>query len=150
MPHLFFRGDAQLGVPGLMLPAQGAENIRPLVLVVDDEPGVCWALDLFLTGKGFSVVTAQTAAEALGLIKSRKFHIALIDSRLPDMTGIELTQEIRAGPACSTKFILISGFFSDDDVTIRAHLSSGLFSAYIPKPIRHDRLLDTVKLALTR
>ncbi|HEY4347367.1 MAG TPA: response regulator transcription factor [Gaiellaceae bacterium] len=78
-------------------------------LLVDDHPALLDALKRALTGAGVEVVgTAMTAADGLELVRAQPAEVALLDLRLPDMTGIELAQAIVASGA-SVRTILYSG-----------------------------------------
>jgi len=66
-------------------------NTMPVtVLIVDDEPMVSRMLRAFLELKGLSVDTAATGNEALEKLRRGGFDAAVIDMRLPDMTGDEV------------------------------------------------------------
>jgi len=60
-------------------------NIR--VLVIDDEPAICLSLTAFLEDYGFNASSAESAEEALDLMKSNTFDICIVDLRLPGMSG---------------------------------------------------------------
>ena len=57
------------------------------VLIVDDEPAIRQSLAEFLNDYGFKVVTAESAEEALAIVKNGQLEIALVDIRLPKMDG---------------------------------------------------------------
>ena len=71
----------------------------PTVLVVDDEPDVCWALQTLLRRNGFTVVTMGGGAEALRWLKQSTpaCRLILLDAKLADIEGVELG-ELRLGP----------------------------------------------------
>ncbi len=57
------------------------------ILIVDDEEMVGDMLKDFLEDCGFNVKTALTGNEGLEFIEKEKFHVAVVDMRLPDMIG---------------------------------------------------------------
>ncbi len=57
------------------------------VLIVDDEDMVCRMLSGFLEDRGFTVKTALRGEDALELISGENFDAAIVDIRLPDMSG---------------------------------------------------------------
>ncbi len=59
----------------------------PHVLIVDDDKGVSRSLAAFLEDRDFEVKTAENAEIALHLMKDFRFHAAVIDLRLPGMSG---------------------------------------------------------------
>jgi DNA-binding NtrC family response regulator len=60
------------------------------VLVIDDEPAICASLSAFLEDYGFQASTAESAEEALDLMKSNPYDICIVDLRLPGMSGEDL------------------------------------------------------------
>jgi len=60
------------------------------VLVIDDEPSICSSLSAFLEDYGFQASTAESAEEALDLMKSNIYDVCIVDLRLPGMGGEEL------------------------------------------------------------
>jgi DNA-binding response OmpR family regulator len=60
------------------------------VLVIDDEPAICASLSAFLEDYGFQASTAESAEEALDLMKSNSYDICIVDLRLPGMSGEDL------------------------------------------------------------
>jgi CheY-like chemotaxis protein len=66
------------------------------ILVIDDEPAICSSLSAFLEDYGFDASTAESAEEALELMKSKTFDVCIVDMRLPGMSGEELIIEARA------------------------------------------------------
>lgn len=65
------------------------------VLVVDDEPMVREVMTEYLKGDGHSVDTACSGAEALKIFKEKKFDLMITDRAMPEMSGDQLTQEIK-------------------------------------------------------
>ncbi|MDP9832155.1 response regulator transcription factor [Trueperella abortisuis] len=70
--------------------------ITPRVLVVDDEAQMLAIVTFALETKGFTCVTASTAAEAWSKLITYDFHLAILDIMLPHGSGLDLTRRIRA------------------------------------------------------
>jgi DNA-binding response OmpR family regulator len=70
--------------------AEQALSRTGTILVVDDEQSILEVLEQFLSQRGYRVVAAETAEDALRRIGEEQFDAALIDLRLPDKTGLEL------------------------------------------------------------
>jgi putative two-component system response regulator len=66
-----------------------------LVLVVDDDPVTSEIIVEDLRQFGYEVVTASNGREAFDLIRSGQFHLVVSDWQMPEMSGLELCQEIR-------------------------------------------------------
>lgn len=64
------------------------DNVK--VLVIDDEAMVSRMLRAFLELQELQVATASCGSEALEMMADGEFHAAIVDMRLPDMTGDEL------------------------------------------------------------
>ena len=121
------------------------------VLVVDDEPDVCWALETLLRENRFTVATVESGAEALRWLKDVESacHVILIDAKLSDVEGVDLARQIRSETSCGASLILISGYFYKDDSLVRDSLRTGLISAFITKPFRHDEIMNTICAVLS-
>lgn len=108
-------------------------------LIVDDEPGVCWALERILSAGGILSVVTPSAHEALSLARRERFLLAFIDAKLPDGEGLELARRMReAAPGLRT--VLISGYYYPDDSAVVAALAAGVIDGFVSKPFRHDEI----------
>ncbi|MBI2182114.1 MAG: response regulator [Deltaproteobacteria bacterium] len=65
------------------------------VLVADDEEDIREIIQDRLEACGFNVVTASTGAEALRKIATERFDGVFLDVKMPEMTGIEVLEEVR-------------------------------------------------------
>ena len=65
------------------------------VLVIDDEPAICASLSAFLEDYGFNASTAESAEEALDLMKSNVYNVCIVDMRLPGISGEDLIIKAR-------------------------------------------------------
>ena len=78
------------------------------VLIVDDDPGICLALQKRACEAGFAVKTAGNGYEAIEITETFKPHVIILDVRLPDMEGYEVCRAIRKsaeGQAITVIFI---------------------------------------------
>lgn len=121
------------------------------VLVVDDEPDVCWALQTLLRRNGFTVVTVGGGAEALRWLKESTpaCRLILLDAKLADIEGVELARRIRTETSCTAPVILVSGYFYKDDSIVQDNLRTGLISAFVIKPFHHDEILNAIHAVLS-
>jgi two-component system NtrC family sensor kinase len=60
---------------------------RTRILVVDDEPSICRALQIALGRSGHEVITTESGEVALALLLSEHFDCLVLDLRIPDLRG---------------------------------------------------------------
>jgi len=65
------------------------------ILVADDEESMRWVLSKALKRKGFSVDLAKDGDEALKMIQSAHYDMAILDIKMPGLSGLELLDQIR-------------------------------------------------------
>ncbi len=112
------------------------------ILYCDDTEEQRYAMRRILEGAGYTVIEAGTGAEAL-----EKLHpgvlAAVMDVRLPDISGYEVCRRIKANPLTSAIPVLqISASFADP--TLRAHGLEGGADAYVAQPVHPAELLSLV------
>ena len=78
----------------MMLPAALPDD-APHLLVVDDDRRIRDLLSRFLTGEGYRVSTAETAAEARAKLKGLSFDLLILDVMMPGESGFDLATAIR-------------------------------------------------------
>ena len=105
----------------------------PRILVVDDEPDMCWVLENIMRRAGYTVTTATRGERALKLIAEEPYAAAFVDAKLPDMDGLRLAASIRQRQP-RTGIVLISGYFYQEDTSINEGLEQGLFVGFLAKP----------------
>lgn len=65
------------------------------ILVADDEESMRWVLSKALKRKGFSVDLAKDGDEALGMIQAGAYDLAILDIKMPGLSGLELLDRVR-------------------------------------------------------
>jgi two-component system response regulator RegX3 len=118
---------------------------RPLVLVVDDEESYRQALASGLNREGFAVECAGDGHEALRLFHRVHPDLVLLDVMLPDLSGIELCQQMRA--LKPVPIIMVTARDSEVDVVLGLELGA---SDYVPKPFRLRELVARMRAVLRR
>jgi two-component system response regulator HupR/HoxA len=109
----------------------------PTVLVVDDEPRSLETLRRTLEEE-FEVLTANSAAEAEGILEREWVQVILCDQRMPGETGVEFLSRVRDRWPDVIR-IIISGFTDAGDL-VEAINKGGIYQ-YISKPWHPDKLL---------
>ena len=112
------------------------------ILVVDDEPDMCWVLENILSPEGYQMATATSGKRALELAKEKRFEVVFIDAKLPDVDGLELSGRIKE-MSPQAAIVMISSFFYREDEAIDEGLAKELCVTFISKPFD----LDEVRLA---
>lgn len=117
------------------------------VLVVDDEDAVRNVLTRMLKANGYAAVSASTAAAALKLFaEGRRFDLVVCDQRMPAMSGDECLERIWA-IVPDQRVLRVAGAVHESDDTVGV---SGRETPVLIKPFTMDRLLESVREALTR
>lgn len=116
----------------------------PTVLIVDDEPDMCWALARILHASGILSVTAASSQEALRLAREGPLRLAFVDAKLPDGEGLALVRCMREA-APGLRAVLISGYFYRDDTEVADALAAGIIDGFVSKPFRHDEIRAIVR-----
>src|SRR4051794_8612985 len=123
--------------------------VRPTgrVLIVDDNAELVDTLRAVIASgvPGLTIVTAATGTAALEMAQ-HGFDVAIVDVKLPDVSGIDLITPLRAASPFS-EVLLLTGFASVD-AAIGA-LRSGAF-AFVLKSFRPEELISIVEQALTK
>lgn len=121
-----------------------AERRKKRVLVVDDEADIRELFDLTLVRMGLEADCAATIAEALSLLKERRYRLCLTDMRLPDGEGLDLVRHI--GETCDDLPVAVITAHGSMENAVSA-LKAGAFD-YLSKPVALDQLRALVKSAL--
>jgi two-component system nitrogen regulation response regulator GlnG len=116
----------------------------PVILVVDDEPGIQHAFQRAFRGGDTAVQSATTAAEAVAAITRNRPDVVVLDVRLPDATGLETFHRVRAIDA-RIPVILITGH-GTTDLAIEA-IKEGAYE-YLLKPLELSELRSVLERAL--
>ena len=114
------------------------------VLVVDDDPVVGKSFNRVLSQKGYLVVTAENAAEALEKMRSQEYDLVYSDIKMPGMSGIELAEEIRARKPW-TPVVIVTGYGSTEN---QARAKAAGVSAFLNKPLSPEMIEESAAYAI--
>jgi DNA-binding NtrC family response regulator len=116
------------------------------ILVVDDEKTLRYALQEGLAEEGYRVETAGDIASALEILGREEYHLALLDQKLPDGSGLALLKEIRSRyPEMQVVMMTAYGKFENAVEATKA----GCFD-YIGKPFELDHMKLVIQNALSQ
>lgn len=116
------------------------------VLAIEDDPEHQKVLRHGLSDAGFACDVAGTGAQGRDMLAGGGYDIAVLDRMLPDMDGMDLLREVRAG-GVTTPVVILSALGSTADRV--AGLSAGA-DDYLPKPFSADELVARIRAVLRR
>ncbi len=117
------------------------------ILVVDDEQDICTLISGFLSGEGYTVITAQNGEEGLRLFKEESPDLVITDIKMPGRNGIDLLRDIKT--ADSTMDVIVLTGHSDELTAIDC-LHCGAYD-YLLKPLEEmDLLLASIQRAIQK
>ena len=119
---------------------------KPRILIVDDEQQLCTSLKGCLGTQDYNIVTAYSGEEAVELLRTHDFDLALLDAVMPKMSGYQLMDYIYEHKP-GTKVILMSGYVPIDFVK-RASPKGAC--GCLTKPFDLNQLVTAVKTALKK
>lgn len=118
---------------------------RPVILVVDDEPGNRELLSFLLSLEGFEVLAAVDGKDALEKIANNPCDLIITDYMMPRMDGQELVRRVRAQPSYGHVPIILTsaGFPPESDVMEE-------IEEFVSKPFVLDDLVRVINTLLKR
>jgi len=121
-------------------------NPTESILVVDDEDVMRDVLVSLLAPAGYQVSLAENSEQALDLVRKKSFGAAIIDVMLPDMSGIELLDELKK--LDPELVVLMITAFASVETAITA-MKKGAFD-YVTKPFKHEEVLHILRNGLNQ
>lgn len=110
------------------------------ILWVDDEAELLEPHRLFLTERGYDVITATNADDALALLRSRPIDLLLLDEQMPGTRGLDVYRELREfAPALPVVMITKS----EEDATMKEAIGANIRD-YLVKPVTPRQVLAVV------
>jgi len=106
------------------------------ILIIDDEKSQREILSGFLSKKGYNVYSAESGSQGLKMVKDKTIDIILSDFKMPEMTGIEILEQVSLiNPEIS--FIIITAYGTVENAVKAMQLGA---IDYISKPVNLDEL----------
>jgi DNA-binding response OmpR family regulator len=116
------------------------------ILVVDDDDLVLSSLSRVLKKMGNEVVCIDKSAQALAVLEQESFDLAILDIRMPGISGIDLLRGLREKEQASRRprlpVIVLTGYA--DEMGPKSYLELGA-DAYLQKPYELSDLLAAVR-----
>ncbi len=108
------------------------------VLVVDDEIHIVQVVAIKLRNNGFAVVTAENGQDAFNLACNETPDVIVTDFQMPEMTGVELIENLRNRPATADVPVIMltaRGFAIDDEQKRNLKISVCLSKPFSPREV---------------
>ena len=118
--------------------------VRALIAVLDDEAAVGKALSRLLRLAGLSVETFASGAAFLNSLQDHTPDCVVLDLHMPQMDGFEVQRRL-AQAGVRVPVIAITG---RDSPQARERALAGGATAYLPKPVDRQALLDAIAAAI--
>jgi len=116
------------------------------ILVVDDEEVMRDVMSTLLAEAGYRVTLASDGAEGLALARKGSFDAAIVDVMLPEMSGLEVLEEIKKSDP--DLVVLMITAYASVETAIQA-IKKGAFD-YVTKPFKHEEVLHILRNALNQ
>ena len=113
-----------------------------LILVVDDEPGICISLKNILTKKGYEVGTAGSGEDAIKMASEKGYEIILIDMKLPTINGLETYLAIKEVLPQAVA-VMMTAHRQEMAELVEEALNNSAYTC-IYKPLDMDRMLGLI------
>jgi len=112
------------------------------ILVVDDEPDVCFVLEELFSENGYVVDSFENPTLALEKFKSYSYDLVVLDIKMPELNGFALYREIkRFNKRVKVCFITAGEIYYDEYSDIFSPVPAKYF---IRKPIENEELMKRI------
>ena len=115
------------------------------VLVVDDDPVVGKSFDRVLSGKGYAVITAASAQEALNKLETENYDVVFTDIKMPGMSGLEMAEQVKQRRPW-LPVVIVTGYGSPGN---EARAEAAGVSGFLRKPLSPEMIEDSAQKALS-
>ncbi|MBI5637018.1 MAG: PAS domain S-box protein [Nitrospinae bacterium] len=119
-------------------------DMRPLVLVADDDEVSTFALRTYLENMGAEVLAAQNGAEALEIVQEREPALIITDLKMPVMDGFALLHNLKTGAKHSHIPVIIITGSNMGDIDIRQKAFEHKADDFITKPLSEPDFIPRV------
>lgn len=118
------------------------------ILVVEDEADICEIVQYVLEREGFRVTCAGNGRDALELLRTRAFTLAVLDIMLPGMDGLTLCRKIREeGFDRSMPIVMLTARSEESDIVVGLEVGA---DDYLSKPFSPKELVARIRAVLRR
>ncbi len=123
-------------------PVDPATLKRPLVLLVEDEPGIAMVATRVIEGLGYGVLVARNGAEGLEMARAHRPELVLTDALMPKLDGREMARQLRADATLKgIRIVVMTSLYTGVKYKVEAHRQAQV-DDYLEKPIDPAQLAD--------
>ena len=115
------------------------------LLIVDDDPDILNALEIYLSQEGYQILRASNGLEALEVFVAHDVHLILLDVMMPELDGIQAAVRIRE--QSNVPIVFLSAKAEDTDRILGLNMGG---DDYITKPFNPVELVARVAATLRR
>ncbi len=116
------------------------------ILVIDDEPDIRESLEALLSSENYTVELAANGTQGLERLNASTYDLVLLDQMMPDMTGMEVLEEVRQRDRETPIFMITA--YGSVEVAVEA-LKRGA-SDYFSKPWDNEKLLIEISRMISK
>lgn len=117
--------------------------VRPVVVLIDDEPAIRETVSFVLEMEGFEVVSAGDGQSGLELVRRLRPPVVLLDVMLPRMDGFSVCQAIRSDPALAgVRVVMLTAMGQRADRLRAAEVGAERF---VTKPFDEEELIAILR-----
>ena len=116
------------------------------ILIVEDEPGIAFALENDLQTEGYEIAVVADGVEAVRRARSEAFDLILLDVMLPNKDGFEVCRELRRG-GLGTPIIMLTAKTQEAEKILGLDLGA---DDYVTKPFSPRELRARIRAMLRR
>ncbi|HEX5361239.1 MAG TPA: PAS domain S-box protein, partial [Fluviicoccus sp.] len=125
------------------------EVLRPRMLICEDNPDLAEVMAELLDAEGIACDIVHSGQLALKQLAARRYRAIVLDLTLPDMSGLDLTRQLRDDPQLhSLPVIVVSGHISGLNPDMPADLVN--VTGWLQKPLEFPRFKQALHKSLTQ
>jgi len=122
--------------------------LKNKILVVEDEESLLKLESILLSSKGYNVTGVMDGKAALKEVRLNRPDLVILDIMLPEMDGFEVCRQIKQNPETSNiPVVMLTAKKNSQDLARGQEVGS---DAYITKPFKSSKVLDTIQELLSR
>lgn len=126
-------------------------NPPKIVLIVEDNPHTNYILQFAFKQQNYEVYTCFDGEKAIELAKIHKPDVIILDIMLPNITGVDVLQELKkSSDFKNTIFVFLSAIATDVEVNEEYFTKKLGADLYFPKPFKIKELVESINYLLTK